>query len=138
MEISEAQVLVDLDKLSERNSKKTSAVALYADLDGFTRYVREAENDGDVVALVRILHMLRAEFQAVVEQDYPGLVLQHQGDRVFAIAHLPSGDSFDKRCANGLDMVIGIQYSMEHVLNERLRDRKDIDVAVEIAGMELE
>jgi class 3 adenylate cyclase len=81
MEISEAQVLIDLNALTERNSKKTSAVVLYADLDGFTRYVQAAEREDDVVSLVRALHMIRAELRAVVRQDYPGLVLQHQGDR---------------------------------------------------------
>jgi class 3 adenylate cyclase len=93
MEFSEANVLIDLDTLSERISKRTSAVVLYADLDGFTRYVQAAERDEDVVSLVRVLHMFRAELHAVVEQDYPSLVLQHQGDRLFAIVHRPPRES---------------------------------------------
>jgi class 3 adenylate cyclase len=105
-------------------------VVLYADLDGFTRYVQVAERDEDVVSLVRALHMIRAELHAVVEQDYPGLVLQHQGDRLFAIVHMPPGERFDKRCANGLAIAIGLQSSMEHVLNACLQDRKDIHLAV--------
>lgn len=130
MELSEAHVLIDLDALSERTSKRTSAVALYSDLDGFTRYVQAAERDEDVVSLVRVLHMIRTELHAVVEQDYPGLVLQHQGDRLFAIVHMPPGDRFDKRCANGLAIAIGLQSSMEYVLNTCLQDRKDIHLAV--------
>jgi class 3 adenylate cyclase len=130
MELSEAYVLIDLDTLSERTSKMTSAVVLYADLDGFTRYVQAAERDEDVVSLVRVLHMIRAELHAVVEQDYPGLALQHQGDRLFAIVHMPPGDCFDKRCANGLAIATGLQSSMEHVLNSYLQDRKDIHLAV--------
>jgi class 3 adenylate cyclase len=130
MELSEAQVLIDLDALSERTSKRTSAVVLYADLDGFTRYVQAAERDEDVVSLVRILHMIRAELHAVVEQDYPGLVLQHQGDRLFTIMHMPPGDRFDKCCANGLAIAIGLQSSMDHVLNACLQGRKDIHLAV--------
>lgn len=130
MELSEAHVLIDLDALSERTSKRTSAVVLYADLDGFTRYVQAAERDEDIVSLVRILHMIRTELHAVVEQDYPGLVLQHQGDRLFAIVPMPPEDRFDKRCANGLAIAIGLQSSMEHVLNTCLQDRKDIHLAV--------
>jgi class 3 adenylate cyclase len=130
VELSEAHVLIDLDALSERTSKRTSAAVLYADLDGFTRYVQAAERDEDVVSLVRVLHMIRAELHAVVEQDYPGLVLQHQGDRLFAIVHMPPGDRFDKRCANGLAIAIGLQSSMEHVMNAYLQDRKDIHLAV--------
>jgi class 3 adenylate cyclase len=132
MEVSGAQELIDLDRLSERRSKKTSVAALYADLDGFTRYVQEAEHDEDVVSLVRVLHMIRTELHAVVNQDYPGvgLVLQHQGDRLFAIVQMPSGDRLDQRCANGLNIAIGMQSSMEHALNEHLQERKDIHVAV--------
>lgn len=69
MEISEAIELIDVDSLTERNNKRTSAVALYADLDGFTRYVQEAEDDDAVVSLVRELHMIRHEFHAVVKQE---------------------------------------------------------------------
>jgi class 3 adenylate cyclase len=130
MELGEAHVLIDLDTLSERTSKRTSAVVLYADLDGFTQYVQAAECDEDVVSLVRVLHMIRAELHAVVEQDYPGLVLQHQGDRLFAIVHMPPGDRFDKRCANGLAIATGLQSSMEHIVNSYLQDRKDIHLAV--------
>lgn len=133
MDISDAEVLIDVEKLSERNSKKTSAVALYADLDGFTKYVQQAEEDEEIVSLVRTFHMIRAELHAVISSDYPGLVLQHQGDRTFAIVHLPAGDQFEKRCNKGVDIAIAIQSSMEHVLNERLGDRKNIHVAIGLA-----
>lgn len=130
MNISEAIELIDINSLTERNSKRTSAAAIFADLDGFTKYVRDAENDDRVVSLVRTFHMIRAEFHAVIQKDYPGLVLQHQGDRVFAITHLPSGDSFDKRCSKAVDIAIALQSSMEEVLNRHLGDRKDIHVAI--------
>ena len=65
-------------------------------------------------------------------------MLQHQGDRLFAIVHMPPGDRFDKRCANGLAIATGLQSSMEHVLNSYLQDRKDIHLAVGVdAGMVL-
>ena len=130
MNITEAEVLIDIDALTEKNSKRTSAVPIYADLDGFTKYVQESEGDDErIKSLVRKLHMIRHEFHSVMKKDYDGLVIQHQGDRIFGIIHLPSGDDFDKRCNNGLDIAIGLQSSMEHVLNERL-DGKEIHVAI--------
>lgn len=129
MEISEAEVLIDVDSLTEKKSKRTTAVAIYADLDGFTKYVQEAEGDDAIKSLVRKLHMIRYEFHSVIKSDYDGLVLQHQGDRVFGIIHLPAGDNFDKRCNNGLDIAVGLQSSMKHVLNERM-DGKEIHVAI--------
>jgi class 3 adenylate cyclase len=133
MDVRWAEVKIDIDALTERNSRRTDAIALYADLDGFTKYVQEAEKDNAVVSLVRELHMIRHEFHAVVKKDYPGLVLQHQGDRVFAILHEPCGDydsDHQKRCRKAVDAAIGLQSSMEHVLRDKLPTRKDLEVAV--------
>lgn len=131
IEISDAAVLINVDSLTERKCKRTSAVSFYADLDGFTRYVQEAENDEKVVSLIRQFHMIRAEFHAVVGSDYEGLILQHRGDCILGILHLPSGNgSHNKRCQRAVDIAIGLQSSMEHVLNEHLKDREDIHVAV--------
>ncbi|MFA9476964.1 adenylate/guanylate cyclase domain-containing protein [Phycisphaerales bacterium AB-hyl4] len=129
MQLTEASVPIDLELLTERNSKHTSAVAIYADLDGFTKYVQDAEQTETVVSLVRIFHMIRAEFHAVLKSDFPGLVLQHQGDRVLASIHMPNGDQIDKRCQTAVDAAIGLQSSMEQVLNERLGNR-ELHVAV--------
>jgi class 3 adenylate cyclase len=130
MQIGEANVLIDPDSLTERNNKRTSVVVLFVDVDGFTRHVQEAEENDQVVSLVRTLHMIRRELHAVVKQDYPGLVIQHQGDRIVAVVHLPPGDDGEKRCRNGVDAAIGVQSSMEHVLNERLSSYKGLHVAV--------
>ena len=129
--ISEATTLIDVSKLTERNCKRTEAVTFYADLDGFTRYVQEAEADDKVISLIRQFHMIRAEFHSVVGTDYDGSVLQHRGDCILGILHLPSGNGKDdKRCQDAVDLAIGLQSSMEHVLNEHLANRKDIHVAV--------
>lgn len=134
MSISEPRKMIDLEELTERNSKSAMAVAIYADLDGFTKYVQDAEADGEIVGLVRILHMIRHELHAVIKQDYPGVVLQHQGDRTFAILHLHSDEGTKPLGRKGLALAIGLQSSMVDVINERLGDRKDIHLAV---GMDL-
>ncbi len=129
--ITEAMTLIDVSKLTERNCKRNGAVSFYADLDGFTRYVQEAETDDNVISLIRQFHMIRAEFHSVVVADFSGLVLQHRGDCILGILHLPSGNSkHDERCQDAVDLAIGLQSSMKHVLNEHLTDREDIHVAV--------
>jgi class 3 adenylate cyclase len=129
--ITDATTLIDVSKRSERNCKRTSAVAFYADLDGFTCYVQEAETDEKVVSLIRQFHMIRAELHSVVSNDFDGLVLQHRGDCVLGLLHLPSGSgNHDARCQDAVDLAIGLQSSMEHVLNKHLADREDIHVAV--------
>ena len=122
---------MDVSNLTERNCKRIKAITFYADLDGFTRYVQEAETDEKVISLIRQFNMIRAEFQSVCDSDFDGLPLQHRGDCILGIMHLPSGkDEHSERCQDAVDLAIGLQSSMEHVLNEHLTDREDIHVAV--------
>lgn len=129
--ISEATTLIDVSKLTERNCKRTEAVTFYADLDGFTKYVQEAETDDKVVSLIRQFHMIRSEFHSIAGTDFDGLVLQHRGDCILGLMHLPSGiGEHSGRCSDAVRLAIGLQSSMEHVLNEHLTDRPGIHVAI--------
>jgi class 3 adenylate cyclase len=129
--ISDATTLIDVSKLTERNCKRTEAVTFFADLDGFTRYVQDAETEDKVISLIRQFHMIRAEFHSVVGTDFDGLVLQHRGDCILGILHLPSGNGkHGSRCQDAVDLAIGLQSSMEHALNEHLTDREGIHVAM--------
>lgn len=131
IEISDADVRIDVHALTERDCKRTEAVTFFADLDGFTRYVQAAEDNEAVVSLIRQFHMIRAEFHSVVGSDYEGIVIQHRGDCILGILHLPSGDDeHAKRCKKAVDIAVALQSSMEHVLNDHLKDRKDIHLAV--------
>jgi class 3 adenylate cyclase len=132
MEVIEPLVLIDPTLLTERNNRRTQAVAIFADIDGFTKHVQEAEKNEDVESLVRQLRMIRREFHKVIGEDYEGLVIQHQGDRVLALVHTPTGeDNYRKRCQVAVDIAIGIQSSMDNVLNERLGvEEKDLRVAI--------
>lgn len=136
MDVTWAEVKIDVGILSEKNSRRTDAVVIFADLDGFTDYVQKAEDNDSVVSLVRELHMIRHEFHSVLKTDYPGVVLQHQGDRVFAILHEPFGDDASdhkKRCQKAVDAAIGLQSSMDHVLKDKLTGRENLSVAIGVS-----
>ena len=132
MDVIEPTTLINPTLLTEGNNRRTQAVAIFADIDGFTKHVQEAEKNEDVESLVRQLRMVRQEFHKVISDDYEGLVIQHQGDRVLALVHTPTGDDgHQKRCEIAVDVAIGIQSSMDHVLNKRLGDRqKNLRVAI--------
>lgn len=131
IELSDAEVLIDMEALTERNSKRVDSAVLFADLDGFTQHVQNAENDDEVADLIRKLHMIRAEFHAVACQDFDGLVIQHRGDCMLVVAHLPAGEDFKaERAQEGLDIALGLQSSMEHVLEKHLGDKVGIHVAL--------
>jgi class 3 adenylate cyclase len=131
IDISDAIVKIDIHSLTETNCKRTEAIAVYADLDGFTRHVQLAEDDEKLISLIRQFHAIRAEFETVVGSDYDGLVIQHRGDCIFAILHCPTGDDkHGKRCRVAVDIAIALQSSMEHVLNEHFTSHKDIHLSV--------
>jgi class 3 adenylate cyclase len=141
MNISDAEVLIDPDLLTERNSKRVEAVTIFADIDGFTKCVEAAEDaentseDTDdtskIEELVKTFHAIRSEFQSCIEDDgYQGLALQHQGDCVLAIAHMPCGEEHKKRCRKGVDITTAIQSSMECVLREDVSGCAQLHVAV--------
>ena len=92
--ISDAIARIDVSTLTEKNCKRTEAISFYADLDGFTRYVQEAESDDSVISLIRQFHMIRAELETIVTNDYDGIVLQHRGDCILGILHLPCGSDY--------------------------------------------
>ncbi len=84
---------IDKDTLGLSNTKRVDGVSLFADVDGFTRYVEEAAAvDEDLVEAVRAYHVIRSEMRATAVEDYKALRIQYQGDRMQALGYLPLGD----------------------------------------------
>lgn len=70
---------LDFDQLNAGNSKRFEGVSVYADIDGFTAYVDKHLED-NTEDLVRTLHVLRSELDAVVESDFGGRRVRYIGD----------------------------------------------------------
>lgn len=70
---------LDIETLTPGNSRRQDAVSLYADLDGFSKYVRDniADNPEDVI---RVLHVIRAELCRVFESEFDGRRVRYVGD----------------------------------------------------------
>jgi class 3 adenylate cyclase len=75
---------MDIASLTPANSRRQEAVSVHADIDGFTRYVHRhlAERPADVV---KALHVLRAELERVVTEDFSGRRIRFIGDCVHAL-----------------------------------------------------
>jgi class 3 adenylate cyclase len=130
MNVSAVETKIDVEALSENNSKRFDCGPFYADLDGFTACIQAAEKDDEVKKLVRVFHLIRQEFQSIIESDYDGMSVQHQGDCVLGLGYLPAGgDNDDRRRRKALNIAIAIQSSMEHVLQEYV-GKSNIHVAV--------
>jgi len=77
---------LDFELLNAKNSRRQDAMSLYADLDGFTNYVSSnVTKDADSKHVVRVLHVLRSELDAVLHEDFGGRKVRFIGDCVHGI-----------------------------------------------------
>jgi class 3 adenylate cyclase len=125
----DAEVLIDIDALSITNSKRVFAACVFADVSGFTGYVDDAETDEEKEEALRVFHALRKEFAQVLTQDFNGVRVQFQGDRIQAFFHLPKEDA--KAIARKVvKAAVAVQSSMETSLKECLPEASQLSVAI--------
>jgi class 3 adenylate cyclase len=74
------------DELSVRNSRRQEAAAVYADIDGFTAFVSaNIDSDKGAKNVVRALHVLRSEMDAVLHEDFSGRKVRFIGDCIHGL-----------------------------------------------------
>lgn len=77
---------LDIEQLSAKNSRRQDAATVYADLDGFTAYVsRNIATNDSAKHVVRALHVLRSELDAVLHTDFEGRKVRFIGDSVHGL-----------------------------------------------------
>lgn len=77
---------LDLEELTPRNSLRQEATSIYADIDNFTRYVADRiEDDDDAIDVIKTLHVLRSELDAVLYEDFAGKKVRFIGDCIHGI-----------------------------------------------------
>ena len=75
-----------LEDLTPGNSRRQEATSIYADIDNFTRYVAaRIEDDDDAIDVVKTLHVLRSELDAVLHDDFAGKKIRFIGDCIHGI-----------------------------------------------------
>lgn len=129
---SAAEVLIDLDSLSIHQNKRVLAASLFGDVSGFTKYIDAAETPEEQRAALRVFHAIRREMARVVKDDYNGLRVQYQGDRVQGLFHMPKDDAA-AIVPEAIGAAVGLQSSMAYTLRAALTpDADDLTLAVGI------
>lgn len=128
---SSADVPIDLDSLSINNNKRVTAASIFADVAGFTRYIDAAETDVAKRTALRVFHAIRKELAVVIKQDFDGLRIQYQGDRVQGLFHLPKDDEV-AIALKAVEAAVGLQSSMEHTLKTCLPEAQELRLAIGI------
>jgi class 3 adenylate cyclase len=89
---------LDIEQLSPKNSRRQDAASLYADLDGFTAYVaKNIASDDNAKHVVRTLHILRSELDAVLHEDFAGRKVRFIGDCVHGLAVEGTAQTTDEK-----------------------------------------
>jgi class 3 adenylate cyclase len=120
---------IDIPSLSMSNNRRVLAASLFADLSGYTRFIEHAEQTHAQETALRLLHVIRREMSSVVQEDYAGLHIQFQGDRIQGLFHVPRND--ERAIAmQAVSAAIGLQSSMEGTLKACLPEAKPLHLAI--------
>ncbi len=116
---------LDIETLSVKNSRRQDAAAIYADIDGFTDYVgRNISTDTNAKHVVRALHVLRAELDAVLHTDFAGRKIRFIGDCVHGITGEGTAQTTDtEETITNLTLCAGAMRSSFSLALERLKDK---------------
>ncbi|MEH3036186.1 MAG: hypothetical protein PGN23_06800 [Sphingomonas adhaesiva] len=84
---------IDYAALSPSRSVRMPLASVFADLDRYTAYVDHCMATGCLPDAVRLLHVLRSEFNAVLQRDFGGRKVRFIGDCIHGL--LAVGTSFE-------------------------------------------
>lgn len=77
---------LELEDLTPQNSRRQESTSIYADIDNFTVYVAERiDDDAKAKHVVKALHVLRSELDAVLHYDFAGKKIRFIGDCLHGI-----------------------------------------------------
>jgi hypothetical protein len=130
--LSGAEERIDFDELSFYNNKLVEAASLYGDVTGFTAYIDSAETKDEQKKALQAFHAVRLEMARVVQDDFEGVRVQFQGDRVQALFHLPEDDS-EAFSTEAVSAAVGLQSSFELVLKKQITELADLGLAVGVS-----
>jgi hypothetical protein len=130
--VSGAKELIHPTQLSRSNSKLVQAAAILMDIDGFSAYVDQAENDEVKRDAILAQDAIRQEMRSVLKSDNNGVRVQYQGDNMIGFVHVPEDDDTAIATA-AANIGAGMQSSMSTTLPEIVTDADRLDVAVGVS-----
>jgi class 3 adenylate cyclase len=76
---------IDYSKLTPSYSIRMPLVSIFADLDAYTAYIDHCMATGCLPQAVRLLHVIRSEFNAVLKGDFGGRKVRFIGDCIHGL-----------------------------------------------------
>ena len=119
---------LDITTLTPANSRRQEAASVYADIDGFTAYVRKHLDDKPE-DVVKAFHVLRAEMDRVLTSEFDGRRIRFIGDCLHGlICEGTAHTTFDEATVSTATLCVGGLRSSFNLSLEKLEAAKiDID-----------
>jgi class 3 adenylate cyclase len=116
---------LDIEELSAKNSRRQDAATVYGDIDGFTAYVgSNIGTDAGAKHVVRTLHVLRAELDAVLHEDFKGRKVRFIGDCVHGLLVEGTAQTTDvEETISNMTLCAGGMRSSFDLALKRLKDK---------------
>ena len=124
---------IDYGRLSPANSIRMPIASLFADLDGYTRFIDERMRSGRAGEAVLALHILRGEFHNVLKLDFESRKVRYIGDCVHGILAFGTASAVDlpRTTREAVKCAGGLQGSFE-IVQQRLGDLDTLGLAIGI------
>jgi len=135
-------------------------VSIFADLDGYTRYIDQAMAANRVGEAVRDLHVIRGELNAVLQEDFSGRKVRFIGDCIHGLVAHGSSTQTDAKAsieqatacagalrssfdlcveylptAGNLGLAIGLEFGATPISRIGLRGERAVRVASSLATL---
>lgn len=119
---------LNISALTPSNSRRMEATSVYADIDGFTKYVSEHIED-HAEDVVKCFHVIRSELDRVVSSDFDGRRIRFIGDCIHGLLMEGTAHTTDnEETISNTTLCAGALRSSFDLALERL-EANDIDTA---------
>ena len=115
---------LDIEALTVKNSRRQDASTVYADIDGFTAYVgANIGTDDGAKHVLRALHVMRSELDAVLHLDFSGKKVRFIGDCVHGLLVEGTAQTTDaEETISNMTLCAGAMRSSFDLAKELLKD----------------
>jgi class 3 adenylate cyclase len=119
---------LDFEQLSPRHTARIQSVALFADVDGYTRFISRCLSLRNEVGAVRALHVIRKELRDVL-RDHGGRKVRYIGDCLVGVLAEGTTDTDAERTVDRATLCAAAMRDAFGIIRDRLAAANVVDIS---------